>query len=198
MWSCSVLGLAGVELTFFIAALMLLYDLWPQWCWEHTSVFSNSWTVPTQQRGCLCFSLCPCSEGAGRGSRGLGEDTASTADPNCLGGCSILCKFMLSNKTGGHLSKVAIAWRLSGHRSGSGMWWIPFHHLLGVFCVVFLIYFFFPFTKGVEFPCWTPACPNANTWLAGYTAWNLSAGIFISCNDCVKITASPVLNAVNR
>lgn len=86
----AVLGLAGVEFTFFIAACIMMYF----GCETKTMLvthhyFGHGWAVLLQCQGFLFFPLCPPSSSRLRVDKKLGGDTARTADLNQPKRCPI-------------------------------------------------------------------------------------------------------------
>lgn len=79
----------------------------------------------------LCFSLCS--------SVRQGGDTARTADPNRPKAHSIPYNVMLSLKTEGSFSKVAVAWRLTGHQFDGGECFASFVTFFFLLLIVFIV-----------------------------------------------------------
>lgn len=134
-----VLVLAEIEVDFFTAACMVLrFRFVTKAVLLIQECFSNCWAVLAQNQGHLCFSCCPHSQ---QHDWRLGGRTAGPADHHWPKGCSIPHSIILSNKTEGSWSKVAIAQWLAGHWSAGGRWWVmPLHQLVVGYVGFFLIF----------------------------------------------------------
>ena len=99
--SISILGLAGMELIFFIAAGMMLCFVFV----SKTALITHEccgccWVVLAQCQGFLFSHPAPTASGPGVGKR-MGGNIARTADPQWPKEYPILCDVMLSNKSSG-------------------------------------------------------------------------------------------------
>lgn len=118
-------------------------------------------------------------------SKKLGEGTAETADPNRPKGYYVPYNIVLGNKNWGKVDfgEVAIAWRMAGHWSTCGRWWVTasivswvsffsFLQLLDCVClhswVFSLLLFLFssPSLWGGE---WASGCEVLRCWLGSTT-----------------------------
>lgn len=115
-----ILGLAGMELVFFIAApVVLCFGFVTKEMLIKYQCFSYCWIqLVTASKSCLFFTLPPGNR-AGLGvGRMLGEDAARTAEPPWPKGYSS-SHVMLSNKT---FQSTHCSWTGTGLPVGCGVW----------------------------------------------------------------------------
>lgn len=182
-------GLAGMELTFFVAAAVVLcFGLVAGQCWQHTSVLAIA-AQPLPSVKALSFPhSATAASRQGVGKR-LWGDAAGAADPDWPKKCSVPCNVMLSNTNWGRgrrrffvwflwrgraflASKVAVVWRQAGNQSTCGRWWVISFVLLFFLQLLKFLYLdpqvFLPFLWFSSPSCWWGWGKQSTVWvLAG-------------------------------